>query len=96
MTLCNMSIEAGARAGMIAPDETTFSYLKGRRVRASPEEWDERVAYWRTLPTRRGRAFDSTVEMDAPRSRLTSRGGRVPGMVVPVTGRVPDPGRVSE
>src|SRR5437868_4920520 len=64
MTLCNMSIEAGARAGMVAPDETTFDYLRGRRFAPREAAWDEAVAYWRTLPSDSGARFDRVVEID--------------------------------
>ena len=90
MTLCNMSIEAGARAGMIAPDETTFSYLKGRRY--SPDEkWEEAVRYWRTLPSDNDAQFDRVVKIDAATIAPCVTWGTNPGMVVPVTGAVPDP-----
>jgi 3-isopropylmalate/(R)-2-methylmalate dehydratase large subunit len=91
MTLCNMSIEAGARAGMIAPDDVTFAYLEGRRFAPRDEAWDERVAYWRTLRTDEGARFDRTVEIDAASLAPFVTWGTSPGMVVPVTGRVPDP-----
>jgi 3-isopropylmalate/(R)-2-methylmalate dehydratase large subunit len=91
MTLCNMSIEAGARAGMIAPDETTFEYLKGRRFAPKGEAWDEAVAYWRTLQSDEGAEFDGTVEFDASRVEPHVTWGTSPGMVAPVTGRVPAP-----
>ena len=65
MTVCNMSIEAGARAGLIAPDETTFDYVKGRPLAPKGEAWEQAVAYWRTLPSDRGRAFDKEVVLDA-------------------------------
>jgi 3-isopropylmalate/(R)-2-methylmalate dehydratase large subunit len=91
MTLCNMSIEAGARAGMVAPDETTFSYLKGRRFAPSKEKWNERVSYWRTLPTDEGARYDSTVEIDAASLAPYVTWGTSPGHVVPVTGTVPAP-----
>jgi 3-isopropylmalate/(R)-2-methylmalate dehydratase large subunit len=90
MTLCNMSIEAGARAGMIAPDETTFAYLKGRRHAPRGADWDEAVAYWRTLQTDEGATFDQTVEIDASSLAPFVTWGTSPGMVVPVTGRVPE------
>src|ERR1700681_2003910 len=64
MTLCNMSIEAGARAGMIAPDETTFAYVKGRRFAPRDGEWEKAVEYWRSLPTDEGASFDKLVEVD--------------------------------
>src|SRR5437773_4984517 len=90
MTLCNMSIEAGARAGMIAPDETTFSYLKGRR-HAPNETWEEAVRYWRTLPSDDDAQFDRVVNIDATTIAPCVTWGTNPGMVVPVTGAVPDP-----
>src|SRR5215212_1909759 len=65
MTLCNMSIEAGARAGMVAPDETTFAYVKDRKFAPRGADWDEAVAYWRTLQTDEGATFDRTVDFDA-------------------------------
>ncbi|MCA1849968.1 MAG: 3-isopropylmalate dehydratase large subunit, partial [Acidobacteria bacterium] len=91
MTLCNMSIEAGARAGMVAPDETTFAYLEGRRFAPSGKGWDEAVAYWRTLQTDEGATFDRTVEVDADALAPFVTWGTSPGMVVPVTECVPDP-----
>ena len=91
MTLCNMSIEAGARAGMIAPDETTFAYLKGRRFAPSGSAWDEALAHWKTLTTDEGADFDRTVEIDATTLEPHVTWGTSPGMVVPVTGQVPDP-----
>src|SRR5947208_14402439 len=90
MTLCNMSIEAGARAGMIAPDETTFSYLKGRRYSPN-EKWEEAVRYWRTLPSDDDAQFDRVVNIDAATIAPCVTWGTNPGMVVPVTGAVPDP-----
>ncbi len=65
MTLCNMSIEAGARAGMIAPDETTFAYLKGRRFAPAGEAWEQAVSYWKTLKSDDDAVFDRVVEIDA-------------------------------
>src|SRR5438128_8757926 len=91
MTLCNMSIEAGARAGMIAPDETTFAYLKGRRFAPSGSAWDEALAHWKTLKTDEEADFDRTVEIDATTLEPHVTWGTNPGMVVPVTGQVPDP-----
>ena len=89
MTLCNMSIEAGARAGMIAPDETTFAYLKGRRF--APPEWEKAVDYWMTLHSDNDAKFDRTVEIDAAQLEPFVTWGTSPGMVVPVTSYVPDP-----
>ncbi|HEX8282808.1 MAG TPA: 3-isopropylmalate dehydratase large subunit [Pyrinomonadaceae bacterium] len=91
MTLCNMSIEAGARAGMIAPDETTFAYLEGRRFAPSGAAWGEAVEHWRSLPGDDGAEFDSVVEFDAAALAPYVTWGTSPGQVVPVTGRVPDP-----
>jgi len=94
MTLCNMSIEAGARAGMVAPDETTFAYLHGRRFVPKGEAWEQALAYWKTLPTDPGAKFDRVVEIDAASLAPAVTWGTNPGMVVPVTGRVPDPQRL--
>lgn len=91
MTLCNMSIEAGARAGMIAPDETTFNYLKSRRFSPGGETWMKAVDYWRTLATDDGAQFDRTVEIEAQTLEPYVTWGTSPGMVVSVTGCVPDP-----
>jgi len=91
MTLCNMSIEAGARAGMIAPDETTFAYLAGRRFSPHELKWQDAVAYWRTLPSDPDAQFDAVVELDASQIAPCVTWGTNPGMVVPVTGNVPDP-----
>src|SRR2546425_4550048 len=95
MTLCNMSIEAGARAGIIAPDETTFSYLKGRRFAphntAGNTAWDDALAYWRTLATDADAKYDRVVEIDAGALAPYVSWGTSPGHVVPVTGSVPNP-----
>jgi 3-isopropylmalate/(R)-2-methylmalate dehydratase large subunit len=91
MTVCNMSIEGGARAGMIAPDETTFAYLKGRRFAPTGAEWDRAVEYWRTLPTDPGATYDTLVQIDAAKLTPFVTWGTNPGMVAPVTDRVPDP-----
>ena len=91
MTLCNMSIEAGARAGMIAPDETTFAYLKGRRFAPSGEAWDKATTYWKTLRSDDDAEFDRVVEIDASQLEPFVTWGTSPGMVVPVTSYVPDP-----
>jgi 3-isopropylmalate/(R)-2-methylmalate dehydratase large subunit len=94
MTLCNLSIEAGARAGMVAPDETTFAYLRGRRFSPQGAAWDEAVAYWKTLPSDRGAQFDGVVEIDAAGLAPAVTWGTNPGMVIPVTENVPDPARL--
>ncbi len=91
MTLCNMSIEAGARAGMIAPDWTTFAYLDGRRFAPRDAAWDAAVAHWRTLPTDEGAKFDATVALAASEIAPHVTWGTSPGMVAPITGRVPAP-----
>jgi len=89
MTVCNMSIEAGARAGMIAPDQTTFAYLKGRRFSPQGLAWDEAVAHWRSLPTDEGAIFDRELTLKAEDIAPQVSWGTSPGMVVPVTGAVP-------
>jgi 3-isopropylmalate/(R)-2-methylmalate dehydratase large subunit len=91
MTLCNMSIEAGARAGLIAPDETTFKYLEGRRYAPNKDQWEAAVADWRTLSSDPEAGFDRTVEIDAGVIAPCVTWGTSPGMVIPVTGHVPDP-----
>jgi 3-isopropylmalate/(R)-2-methylmalate dehydratase large subunit len=91
MTLCNMSIEAGARAGIIAPDETTFAYLQGRRFAPQGDSWDEAVAYWKTFRSDEGAAFDCTLQLDAAALEPHVTWGTSPGMVVPVSGHIPDP-----
>jgi 3-isopropylmalate/(R)-2-methylmalate dehydratase large subunit len=89
MTLCNMSIEAGARAGMVAPDETTFEYLKGRPRAPQGEAWERAVADWRTLPSDPGAAFDAEVDLDASELEPMITYGTHPGMVIPISGNVP-------
>ena len=91
MTLCNMSIEAGARAGMIAPDETTFAYLKGRRFAPTGEAWEKAVRHWQTLKSEEDAVFDRTLAIDASQLEPFVTWGTSPGMVVPVTSFVPDP-----
>ena len=91
MTVCNMTIEAGARAGLIAPDETTFAYLKGRPMAPAGEAWEQAVAYWRTLPSDEGARYDRDVTLDAGDIPPQVTWGTSPEDVVPVTGRVPDP-----
>ncbi|MDD5179716.1 MAG: 3-isopropylmalate dehydratase large subunit [Gallionellaceae bacterium] len=91
MTLCNMAIEAGARAGMIAADDTTISYLKGRPFAPQGESWDKAVAYWRTLHSDDGAQFDKVVRLAAAEIKPQVTWGTSPEMVVAVDGRVPDP-----
>jgi len=90
MTLCNMSIEAGARAGLIAPDDTTFAYVQGRRFAPQGKAWERSVAHWRSLATDPGAQFDRTIEIDAATLAPFVTWGTNPGMVVPVTARVPE------
>jgi 3-isopropylmalate/(R)-2-methylmalate dehydratase large subunit len=89
MTICNMSIEAGARAGMIAPDETTFAYLKGRRFVPKDEAWDRAVENWRSLVTDEGATFDRELNIDATKLAPSVTWGTSPGMVTTITGKVP-------
>jgi 3-isopropylmalate/(R)-2-methylmalate dehydratase large subunit len=91
MTVCNMSIEAGARAGMIAPDETTFAYLKGREGVPQGADWDAAVARWRSLCTDTGATFDTRVELDGTQIQPHVTWGTSPGMVAPIGGTVPSP-----
>ncbi|MGA9393666.1 MAG: 3-isopropylmalate dehydratase large subunit [Candidatus Sulfotelmatobacter sp.] len=96
MTLCNMSIEAGARAGMVAPDETTFAYLKGKQFAPREDEWGQAVENWGRLRTDQDAQFDKLIEIDAAQLCPFVTWGTNPGMVVPVTGRVPDFSRVGD
>jgi 3-isopropylmalate/(R)-2-methylmalate dehydratase large subunit len=91
MTICNMSIEAGARAGMVAPDQTTFDYVKGRPHAPEGEEWDRAVAYWRTLRSEEDAVFDAEVVIDAPELEPYVTWGTNPGQGVPLSAAVPDP-----
>ena len=90
MTVCNMTIEAGARIGMIAPDDTTFSYLEGRPFAPARKEWEQALAEWQDLPTDEGAHYDKTVVIQASGLEPYVTWGTNPGMVVPVTGRVPE------
>ncbi len=91
MTICNMSIEAGARAGMVAPDETTFEYVKGRPHAPTGADWDDAVAYWKTLPTDEGAAFDAEVFVDANALEPFVTWGTNPGQGVSLSESVPMP-----
>jgi len=91
MTVCNMSIEAGARVGMVAPDETTFEYVRGREFAPKGADWDVAVESWKQLPSDPGAMYDKTVTIDASQLEPYVTWGTNPGMVVPVTGCVPDP-----
>ena len=96
MSICNMSIEMGARGGMIAPDQTTFDYLKGREFAPKGKAWDEAVARWRTLRTDDGATFDREVSFDAADIAPMITYGTNPGMGMPVTGRIPEPAGPSD
>ena len=91
MTICNMSIEAGARAGMVAPDETTFDYVKGREFAPKGEDWDAAVEYWKTLPTDDGAEFDTVVHIDGSALTPFVTWGTNPGQGLPLSASVPDP-----
>jgi 3-isopropylmalate/(R)-2-methylmalate dehydratase large subunit len=91
MTICNMSIEGGARAGLIAPDDTTFEYLAGRAHAPQGEDWDAAVERWRALPTDVGAAFDKTISIDASALEPMITYGTNPGMGLPISANVPDP-----
>ena len=91
MTICNMSIEGGARAGLVGPDDTTFEYIRGRRHAPRGEAWDAAVATWRSLPTDQGAVFDKSIVIDADTLEPMVTYGTNPGMGIPVTGRVPRP-----
>ncbi len=96
MTICNMSIEGGARAGMIAPDETTFNYISGRPYAPKGADWDAAVAAWRDLPTDEGATYDATVTLDADALTPMITYGTNPGMGIPINGNVPDPSQISD
>ncbi|HET6676297.1 MAG TPA: 3-isopropylmalate dehydratase large subunit, partial [Nitrospiraceae bacterium] len=91
MTLCNMSIEGGARAGMVAPDETTVSYIKGRPMAPTGSQWDQAVRAWQQLSTDPGAVYDSVVELRADTIAPQVTWGTSPGMVTGVDGTIPDP-----
>jgi 3-isopropylmalate/(R)-2-methylmalate dehydratase large subunit len=96
MTVCNMAIEAGARAGMVAVDDTTIAYLRGRPFAPKGDLWDRAVAYWRTLTSDANASFDRVVTLDAAAIRPQVTWGTSPEMVTPVDGRVPDPAKVDD
>ena len=91
MTICNMSIEAGARAGMVAPDDVTFEYVKGKQHAPQGKQWDEAVEYWRTLATDPGATFDAEIHIDAATLTPFVTWGTNPGQGLPLTSSVPDP-----
>jgi 3-isopropylmalate/(R)-2-methylmalate dehydratase large subunit len=94
MTVCNMSIEGGARAGLIGPDETTYAYLKSRKFAPRGAAWEEAVARWRALPSDDGATYDRTIVIDGDALEPMVTYGTNPGMGVPVTGRIPSPAEV--
>jgi 3-isopropylmalate/(R)-2-methylmalate dehydratase large subunit len=96
MTVCNMSIEAGARAGLIAPDETTFDYLKGRPSAPKGAAWEQAVAFWKTLPSDPGAVYDQEITIDASKIAPQVTWGTSPEDVLPITGIVPDPAGVAD
>src|ERR1700691_2165748 len=96
LTVCNMSIEAGARAGLIAPDEVTFSYLKGRPHAPKGADWDTAVEYWRSLPTDEGAVFDKSVTVDATVLTPYVTWGTNPGQALPLGASVPDPEAITD
>ena len=96
MTVCNMSIEGGARAGMVAPDDTTFQYLAGRPFAPQGAEWEAAVKNWQALRSDDGATFDRSVSLDVTALSPMITFGTNPGMGVPITGRVPDPNRESD
>ena len=96
MTLCNMAIEAGARAGMIAVDDTTIDYIKGRPFAPKSELWEKAVVYWRTLKSDEGVTFDQVVRLDAAQVKPQVTWGTSPEMVTTVDGRVPDPSQIAD
>jgi 3-isopropylmalate/(R)-2-methylmalate dehydratase large subunit len=96
MTVCNMSIEAGARAGLVAPDDTTFAYLEGRRFAPTGKAWEDALDHWRSLPSDDGAAFDKEVHLDATALVPFVSWGTNPSQVVEITGSVPDPESFAE
>jgi len=96
MTVCNMSIEGGARAGMVAPDDTTFRYLAGREFSPSGPAWDRALARWKQLPSDPGATFDRSVSFDASALEPMVTYGTNPGMGIPITGRIPEPSRAGD
>ncbi len=96
MTVCNMSIEAGARAGLVAPDETTYNFLNGRPAAPKGADWDAAVARWKQLPTDDGAVYDRTISINASELEPMITFGTNPGMGIPITARIPDPSKVSD
>lgn len=96
MTLCNLSIEMGARGGLIAPDETTFNYVKGREFAPKGEKWDEAISYWKTLKTDEGATFDKEITFDASNIQPMITYGTNPGMGMPINGTIPELEEIDE
>jgi 3-isopropylmalate/(R)-2-methylmalate dehydratase large subunit len=96
MTVCNMAIEGGARAGLIAPDETTFAYIKGRPMAPKADQWDKAVAYWKTLPSDPGATYDKEVTLHADEIVPQVTWGTSPQDVLPITGAVPNPADIAD
>jgi 3-isopropylmalate/(R)-2-methylmalate dehydratase large subunit len=96
MTICNMAIEAGARAGLIAPDDTTFNYIKGRPMAPKAADWDKAVTHWRTLTSDVGAAYDKEVTLKGEDIAPQVTWGTSPEAVAPITGFVPDPSKLPE
>jgi 3-isopropylmalate/(R)-2-methylmalate dehydratase large subunit len=96
MTVCNMSIEAGARAGLVAPDDVTYQYVSGRPFAPKRAEWDAALARWKQLSTEDGAAYDKSVTIDADQLEPMVTFGTNPGMGIPVTAQIPDPARVAD
>ena len=96
MTMCNMAIEGGARAGMVAPDQTTFDYLMGRPMAPKAGAWEQAVAYWKTLPSDEGATYDTEVELDGADIAPHVTWGTNPEEVVPITGLIPDPADIED
>jgi len=96
MTICNMSIEGGARAGLIAPDDTTFEYMHGRRHAPQGADWDAAVERWRSLPSDEGATYDRSITLDAASLEPMVTYGTNPGMGVPISGRVPSPAELPD
>ena len=96
MTLCNLSIEGGARAGLIAPDDTTFAYMKGRPAAPKGSEWDAAEAYWRTLVSDDDARWDRIVQIDSSKVEPTVSWGTSPEQAIPLSGTVPDPAKITD
>jgi 3-isopropylmalate/(R)-2-methylmalate dehydratase large subunit len=96
MTVCNMSIEGGARAGLVAPDDTTFAYLRGRPYTPKGAGWEQALKFWQTLPSDAGAHYDKEVTLEAAKIAPHVTWGTSPQDVLPITGKVPDPATVAD